>query len=412
MNKENPKVSVIIPVYNGEKMLSACLDSLVALDFSKDAMEIIVVDNNSTDRTKEIINRYPVKYVFELKRGRGSARNSGIRASSGEFIAFTDSDCVVDKNWLKELIKGFDSEDIVACGGKISAFKTDNWLEKYAESRALLGQEEAINCDLISDLPRVVTANAIFRRDMLEKLENFDENLITSEDTDIGWRITFSGLRMKYAPDAVIYHQHINNLWRYCLHQVDFGIANYLLMKKYGFLSDKLFSKLLKPFLLIQRVVFKIFIFTAMFFNPKEENKNFLILDIFTAVFTIWGKLKMAVKDIFIPQSASLHRQTTLNNSSNNFQIKDTSCYWALAKYAVWFANDGMVKFKNFKNSSYYGLNSTATKIWHMLSDKGDVFIASDLLSEQFGISKDSALNDVKDLIKQLKKESLLVKIN
>lgn len=71
-----PKVSIVLPVYNGEKTLSLCLDSLMNLDFSKDNLEIIVVDNNSTDATKDIIKRYPVKYVFERKE---AVEHAGIK---------------------------------------------------------------------------------------------------------------------------------------------------------------------------------------------------------------------------------------------------------------------------------------------------------------------------------------------
>ena len=73
---KKPKVSIVLPVFNGEKTLSACLDSLMILDFSKEDREVIVVDNNSTDGTKAIIQKYPVTYIFEKKKGRGCARNT------------------------------------------------------------------------------------------------------------------------------------------------------------------------------------------------------------------------------------------------------------------------------------------------------------------------------------------------
>ena len=126
---DNPKVSIIVIAYNEEKMLPLCLDSLMELDYPEDKLETILVDNNSTDRTKDIIRKYPVKYVFEHKRTRGAARNKGIKASSGEFIAFTDADCIVDRNWIRRLVQGFDSDNIGGCGGRIVTYQPKNWVE-------------------------------------------------------------------------------------------------------------------------------------------------------------------------------------------------------------------------------------------------------------------------------------------
>src|SRR3989344_8949499 len=118
-----PRISVVVPVYNGAKTLIACLDSLMNLNIGKEEIEIIVVDNNSTDETKEIIRRYPIVYLFEENRGRGWARNLGATYAKGEFVAFTDADCIVEKNWIFELLNGFKSNDQVAiCGGKIIAY--------------------------------------------------------------------------------------------------------------------------------------------------------------------------------------------------------------------------------------------------------------------------------------------------
>ena len=83
--KKVPEVSIIIPVYNGEQNISQCIAAVLSLDYPKDAYEIIVVDNASTDRTAEIVRDLSVKYVFETNRGIPFARNRGIEESSGKF---------------------------------------------------------------------------------------------------------------------------------------------------------------------------------------------------------------------------------------------------------------------------------------------------------------------------------------
>src|SRR3989338_9183592 len=128
-----PKISVIVPVYNAHKTLPLCLDSLMALDFPKEDREIIVVDNNSTDGSKEIIRQYPVHYLFEAKKGRASARNRGVRSAGADLIAFIDADCIASRDWLKILFEAIQQGDAAICGGEIIAYKQETIFERYAE---------------------------------------------------------------------------------------------------------------------------------------------------------------------------------------------------------------------------------------------------------------------------------------
>ncbi len=105
---KNPKVSIVVPVFNGEKKLEANLNSI--LDQTYKNYEVIVVDNNSQDKTKEIIFEFNKKdsrfrYFFEEIRSRAVARNTGIYFSSGEIIVMIDSDCVAPVDWLDKIFK-------------------------------------------------------------------------------------------------------------------------------------------------------------------------------------------------------------------------------------------------------------------------------------------------------------------
>src|SRR5262245_61536984 len=101
------KVSVIVPVFNGEKTLAACVESLLALKYPANDLELIVVDNASTDRTAEILALYRdrIRVVSENERGPAAARNNGLRAATHEIVAMTDADCVVDCDWLRFLVE-------------------------------------------------------------------------------------------------------------------------------------------------------------------------------------------------------------------------------------------------------------------------------------------------------------------
>ena len=107
-------ISVVIPLYNSEKTIKDCLDSVLNQNYNN--YEVIVVDNNSTDNSKKIIHKYKkIRYVFEAQRGRGAARNTGVKTSKGEIILMTDSDCIVPSNWISEMIKPilYEEETIV-----------------------------------------------------------------------------------------------------------------------------------------------------------------------------------------------------------------------------------------------------------------------------------------------------------
>ncbi|HSP87922.1 MAG TPA: glycosyltransferase family A protein, partial [Ignavibacteriaceae bacterium] len=101
MNNYFPKVSVIVPVYNAEKSLKECINSILEIDYPKEKIELILINNASTDRTEYILNEFKdkIKIFYEQKRGPAAARNRGLLNASGEVIAFSDSDCVVERDW-------------------------------------------------------------------------------------------------------------------------------------------------------------------------------------------------------------------------------------------------------------------------------------------------------------------------
>ncbi len=99
--------SVIVPFLNEEKLIRRCLDSLLEQEFEKHEVELIFVDNGSWDRSADIVRQYPVTLLHEPLKDPYLARNRGIRSARGRFIAFTDSDCIVDRRWLAELYNSF-----------------------------------------------------------------------------------------------------------------------------------------------------------------------------------------------------------------------------------------------------------------------------------------------------------------
>jgi glycosyltransferase involved in cell wall biosynthesis len=131
MSNELPIISVVVPVYNEEEEITDLLDSLMALDWPRDRLEILCVDNNSTDQTLSILRSYPITVLQEPIPGPYAARNTAIRHAQGEFIAFTDADCVVSKNWLLELWQAFDTPQVGAVGGNLVPRTISNYVDYF-----------------------------------------------------------------------------------------------------------------------------------------------------------------------------------------------------------------------------------------------------------------------------------------
>ena len=117
-------ISVIIPTYNREKMLSITIDSFLNQLYPKDRYEIIVANNNSTDKTQEVINDYlkyeNVKTIFEPRQGVHYARNSAAKISRGDYLYYTDDDMMADENLLKNLVQVFlDNPNVASATGKV-----------------------------------------------------------------------------------------------------------------------------------------------------------------------------------------------------------------------------------------------------------------------------------------------------
>ncbi len=119
MNTQNVFISVIVPVYNSEEFLEACIQGLLAQCYPEGAYEIIMVDNNSTDGSIGIISRYPrIRLFREQRQGAYAARNRGLEKAKGSIIAFTDSDCIPDADWLNHIAEAMcDPLTHIALGG-------------------------------------------------------------------------------------------------------------------------------------------------------------------------------------------------------------------------------------------------------------------------------------------------------
>ncbi len=203
--EQTPSISVIVPVRDGESTIAACLDSILATDYPPDRREILVVDNGSSDGTAARITARPVTYLREEKRGVSNARNRGIAESNGEICAFVDADCVVEPQWLSELVRPFEDPEVGAVGGDLQHVAPRTAAERQAIR--LLGNWQRFA--FTSDPAYPITANAAYRRSVLERIGTFDPHMTRAQDVELGLRFKErSDLRLAYAEHATVRHRH------------------------------------------------------------------------------------------------------------------------------------------------------------------------------------------------------------
>lgn len=230
VNKENILLSVIVVVKNGEKTITQCLDSLFVQDQPGGQYEVIVVDGGSKDRTLSLIEKYPVKLIKDDGGSISHGRNLGVQASRGEFVAFTDSDCVVQGDWLRSLIKELQSrDDIIALGGPNLINDSDFPLSKVIGymQETFLGSGGSPQSYAIKE-PRYVyslpNCNVMYKKRVFNE-ETFDDGLNIGEDCDLNYRLRKRGYSFLYFPNAVVWHYRPSNLREFCNKMFSYGNA-------------------------------------------------------------------------------------------------------------------------------------------------------------------------------------------
>jgi hypothetical protein len=224
-----PTISVLVPVRNGERTIGACVSALLVQSYPRDRFEIIVIDNASTDRTREVIAGYPVRYAYEPAVGRSHARNRGIGESTAEIVAFIDGDCIADRDWLAELAGAFAREPVSAVAGEILADDPVRMAQRFMAQREARWQSVV----LALSPPFAITANVAFRRDVFEHVGLFDPAFVTAEDVDLGWRFHAAGFRMSYCATATVSHRLRETPWQLFRQQEGLGYGRVLLRERY-----------------------------------------------------------------------------------------------------------------------------------------------------------------------------------
>jgi glycosyltransferase involved in cell wall biosynthesis len=225
-----PKAAVVVCSYNGAKTLRGCLEALGKLNYPN--YEVILVDDGSTDHTQEIMKDFPdVRNIRQVNKGLSVARNVGAQASDAAIIAYTDSDCMPDEDWLYHLVHTLMRGDYAAVGGPNISPPAANWVQAAvaaapgSPSHVLLTDTEA---------EHVPGCNMAFHRWALDMIDGFDaEFRKAGDDVDVFWRLIALGQKIGFSPSAVVWHHRRFTVKAYFGQQKGYGEAESLLRYKH-----------------------------------------------------------------------------------------------------------------------------------------------------------------------------------
>ncbi len=182
-----PKVTIAVPAYNEEKNITPTLESVIRLDYPKEKMDIIVINDGSTDQTKQVIEDFISKCDHEIRlinkknEGKGAALNAALKLGKGEFFICLDADSFASRNAIKKILPHFTSKDIAVVLPIIKVSRPKNiwqkmqWLEYTVNMfyKKLMGR---LNCIHVSPGPF-----SVYRKDILEKIGGFDAGNLTED---------------------------------------------------------------------------------------------------------------------------------------------------------------------------------------------------------------------------------------
>ena len=214
--KKITHASVIVPAYNAEGHIRACLDALRAQSVAP--AEIIVVDDGSTDATAKLVREnYPqVKLVTQPNQGPARARNHGARIAKSEIIVFIDSDCVAEKDWLQEMMSPFSDEQVVGVQG---AYKTrqKSLVAQFDQMDIEYRYARMYESQAAKKLDWIATYSAAYRKKLFLACNGFDETFprASGEDAELSYRLSARGHVLRFNPRAVVYHTHPATLGKY-----------------------------------------------------------------------------------------------------------------------------------------------------------------------------------------------------
>ncbi len=278
-------ISIIIPAFNEEKNISMCLESIFRLNYPQDRFEVIVVDNGSTDRTRDIVGEYNVSLVVDDEKNVSGLRNLGACLAKGNILAFVDADCIVSADWLKNAEKYFYSLEIAAWGAPPVIPENATWVQT---TWYLVRQKEKE----VQEVEWLESMNLFVRSHLFNEIGGFNPGLITAEDVDFSYRISKFGTIVSDSNIKVVHRGEAATIKEFFRKEVWRGIGNFSGIKSHG-LKFKELSSLGIP-IYFGLVVPSLFLY-SMVTQSQLLNVGVFMLYLCPSLIVLWKVLKKKV---------------------------------------------------------------------------------------------------------------------
>ncbi|MCU1225272.1 MAG: glycosyl transferase [Edaphobacter sp.] len=228
---EARSASIIIPTFNGALRIGYCLDALTAQIVGRDDVEILVVNDGSTDNIGDVVRRYPaVRLITQANAGPAAARNRGAAEAQGTILLFTDDDCVPMPDWLDAMLSPFNDPSVVGAKGiyrtrqkgLAARFVQIEYEDKYRLMTSL------------DSIDFIDTYSAAFLREHFLAMNGYDTSfpVACAEDIELSYRMSARGWKMKFVPTAIVYHTHPDSLSLYLKKKYKFAFWRVLAVRK------------------------------------------------------------------------------------------------------------------------------------------------------------------------------------
>ncbi|MDL1957546.1 MAG: glycosyltransferase family 2 protein [Candidatus Desulfofervidus auxilii] len=332
-----PLVSIIIPCRNEEKFISKCLDSILQQDYPKEKLEILVIDGNSEDKTKEIVRQYLKKYSFiklldNPKRFTNFAFNIGIKSAVGEIIIIMGAHAIYKKDYVSKCVEYLQKYNADNVGGVLKTVPTKDTLFAKCIAVVLSHPFGVGNAYFRRDSASPKWVDTVFggcyKKEVFDKIGLFNEKLIYSQDIEFNQRLRKTGGKILLVPDIVTYYYARSDFKSFCKHNFRNGLWAILPFKytntmpvswrhlvPLAFVTSLIGSAILSPFspffFWLFSFILGSYLLTNFYFSSKVafKQKDFRYLLTMPIIFTslhvvyglgsLWGFLKVSISKQF-----------------------------------------------------------------------------------------------------------------
>jgi len=314
--KKLPKVSILVPAYNEEKNIASTLKSLLRLNYPKKKLEIIAINDGSTDNTLQIMKKfrkYGVKVIDKPNGGKASALNVGLKKANGEIIVCMDADSIVSRNALRNAIGYFKDPSVGAVASSLKVYKPKTFWQKLQLIEYFYNIFLRKVLALMDSVFVVPGPFGLYRREALEKVGGWDEKSIT-EDMELTFRLQKAGYKIETCLKSIVYTKTPETLKRLIKQRV----------------------RWYRGFIITSRD------YREMFFNPKFGNLGVYTLPLyvifvgllFVNIFSFIYTLYIVFSDLFF-----IYYKTGIELPEINLKSLDSPLLYTTVSNVFWVAN-------------------------------------------------------------------------